>query len=181
MRNIHNRQKPHSRNPIARLLPRFKPAVTRNRTKYSRKGRAAQRLRRGAKGPTGRLHDTRVFDPSPTGLGLAVIDRLSEVSAPPGARGPLSARMTRRGRTKGRSRPPMRLCSRHPCAFRETDVKRAIRAVRAAGETPGRLVVTKDGFAVELLSAAGAADTAGNPHIRASAAAANTWDDLSSS
>jgi hypothetical protein len=43
-RNINNRQKlrvtpPRPRDPIARLLPRFKPQATRNRTKYTRKGR----------------------------------------------------------------------------------------------------------------------------------------------
>ena len=43
-----------------------------------------------------------------------------------------------------------RAAKRAPCAFTETAVKRALRAVRAAGETPGRIVVTKDGFAIEL-------------------------------
>jgi hypothetical protein len=52
-RNINNRQKlrvtpracsplaalPRPTDPIARLLPRYKPQVTRNRTKYTRKGR----------------------------------------------------------------------------------------------------------------------------------------------
>ena len=48
-RKINNRQKLRvtHRDPIARLLPLFKARVTRNRTKYSRKGREAQRLRRG--------------------------------------------------------------------------------------------------------------------------------------
>jgi hypothetical protein len=30
---------------------------------------------------------------------------------------------------------------RRPCAFTEADVKRAIRAVRAAGEVPGRVLI----------------------------------------
>jgi hypothetical protein len=44
----------------------------------------------------------------------------------------------------------MRMAKHAACAFTETAVKRAIRAVRAAGETPGRVVVTKDGFAIEI-------------------------------
>jgi hypothetical protein len=36
------------------------------------------------------------------------------------------------------------------CAFKETDVKRALRATRAAAETPARIVVTREGFAIEL-------------------------------
>jgi hypothetical protein len=63
---------------------------------------------------------------------------------------------------------------RAPCAFTETAVKRAIRAVRAAGETPGRLVVTREGFSVEFATDG----AAGDPHIRPSTAAANTWDGL---
>jgi hypothetical protein len=75
--------------------------------------------------------------------------------------------------------PPRSLrmaCKRSPCAFTETAVKRALRAVRAAGETPGRLVVTKDGFAIEL----GDSGTArpGCDAIATPRAAANLWDEL---
>jgi hypothetical protein len=83
--------------------------------------------------------------------------------------------------TNGRPRGPcLRMAAkRAPCAFTETAVKRAIRAVRAAGETPGRMVVTKDGFAIEF--AAPPRATIGDPNIRPSTTTAvvNTWDDLS--
>jgi hypothetical protein len=44
-RNINNRQKLRVTppNPVARLLPRFKPRVVRSRVKYSRKGRGRHR------------------------------------------------------------------------------------------------------------------------------------------
>jgi hypothetical protein len=55
MRRLNNRQKLTHRDPIARLLPRFKPQVTRVRTRYSRKGRAARRVLQDTKDPNGTL------------------------------------------------------------------------------------------------------------------------------
>jgi hypothetical protein len=46
-----------------------------------------------------------------------------------------------------------RVMGRRPCAFTEADIKRALRAIRAAGETPGRIVVGKDGgFTIEIVA-----------------------------
>jgi hypothetical protein len=84
----------------------------------------------------------------------------------------------------------LRCAKRAPCPFTETAVKRAIRAVRAAGETPGRLVVTKDGFALELGEVSSLRCGAGPTTERATAvkeaqplaaqaeAVANDWDEL---
>jgi hypothetical protein len=43
-----------------------------------------------------------------------------------------------------------RMGMRRPSAFTQADVKRAIRGAMAAGVTPGRIVVTRDGFAIEI-------------------------------
>jgi hypothetical protein len=56
---------------------------------------------------------------------------------------------------KGGRRParilPLLVGSRRPASFTEADIKRALRAIRAVGEIPGRLVVGKDGgFTIEL-------------------------------
>jgi hypothetical protein len=66
-RNINNRQRLTHRDPIARLLPRFKPQTTRNRTKYCRKGRHAQRLLEGAKRSKAPLSGARRFGCISTG------------------------------------------------------------------------------------------------------------------
>jgi len=38
--------------------------------------------------------------------------------------------------------------ARQPCTFRETDLKRALRATVAAGVEVARIDVTKDGFSI---------------------------------
>jgi hypothetical protein len=78
----------------------------------------------------------------------------------------------------------IRMARRAPCAFTETAVKRVIRAVRAAGETPGRIVVTREGFAVEIKKpgASSATDDSGGAAAPAvvprGVAEANLWDQL---
>jgi hypothetical protein len=43
-----------------------------------------------------------------------------------------------------------KLGMRRPSAFTQADVRRALRGAVAAGVTPGRIVVTRDGFAIEF-------------------------------
>jgi hypothetical protein len=60
--------------------------------------------------------------------------------------------------------------SRRPCAFRETDVKRAVRAVRAAGIEIARVEIGKDGSIVVV---------PGKPtKARDANGEGNEWDDL---
>jgi hypothetical protein len=59
-----------------------------------------------------------------------------------------------------------RLMARGACSFRESDVRRAIRAARAAGIEIGRIEVDKDGKIVVV---------AGKP-AEAEAKPANEWD-----
>jgi hypothetical protein len=68
------------------------------------------------------------------------------------------------------------MAKRAPCPFTETAVKRAIRAVRAAGEAPARVVVTKDGFAIELANGTSAEQSAVPPSV--TGGEVSLWDRL---
>jgi hypothetical protein len=48
------------------------------------------------------------------------------------------------------ARSALRLGSKRPSAFTQADIRRTLKAARDAGEIPGRIVVTREGFAIEL-------------------------------
>jgi hypothetical protein len=59
---------------------------------------------------------------------------------------------------------------RRPCTFRETDVKRAVKAVRAAGVEIARVVFPKDGSFVVV---------PGKPvEVQDASGERNEWDDV---
>jgi hypothetical protein len=59
--------------------------------------------------------------------------------------------------------------SRRPCTFRETDVKRAVKAVRAAGVEVDRVEIEKDGRIVVFT---------GEPGQARDAEDSNAWDEV---
>ncbi len=64
--------------------------------------------------------------------------------------------------------PKMLVAGRRPCAFREADIKRALRAVRAAGEIPGKVLIDTRTGTITI-------EVAGSPGKVA--ATANPWDE----
>jgi hypothetical protein len=68
-----------------------------------------------------------------------------------------------------------RMMMRRPSAFTETDVKRAIRGAMAAGVTPGRVVLTKDGTITVEFATDG---TPGGTAAPAAVTGVNLWDEL---